>query len=86
MKPYKQENEKVRRPRKKRMQDEVGYEKTLSFSWTMLPFYPVLSMQSQPNVYGLHPGAIHTRAKLIGGNNEGSLQGLLRVQSAIGSL
>lgn len=54
MKPYKQENEKARRPRKKGMQDEAGYEKkqkTLSFSWTMLPFYPVLSMPSQPNVH-----------------------------------
>ena len=34
----------------------------------------------------LHPDAIHTHVKLIGANNEGSLQGLLRAQGAIGSL
>lgn len=46
MKPYKKENEKVRRPRKKGMQCEAGYEEKLSSSWAMLPFYPVFFMDA----------------------------------------
>lgn len=90
MKPYKQENEKARRPRKKGMQDEAGYEKEKIKNIVFLVDNAALLSCSLDAISTqcpqLHPDAIHIHVKLIGANNEGSLQGLFRVQGAIGSL